>query len=351
MAPKPETHLFHIAQVAPLWESVPPQNYGGIESVVSLLTEGLVQRGHHVTLFAVGGSQTRANLEVSSPHPLRSLGGSDEYPYFEAHQLSQVYKQQHRFDLIHFHDKCASLPWSQFLDIPTVHTLHYPFSDSNHPLFDHFPQLPVINISEAQKQAMPHLNYIDTIYNSIDLSRYPFVAECQTPPYLAFLGRMAPEKGPQFAIAIAQYAGLPLKMAGKIDLADQDFFEYQLKPHIDGQQIQYLGEVNHNQKVDLLAKAAATVFPIIWDEPFGLVLLESMACGTPVIGMNCGAVPEVIADGKSGFICSTINEFVHKIPAALQLNRADCRQYVETLFHPRKMVAQYEQAYQQVIAQ
>lgn len=194
---------------------------------------------------------------------------------------------------------------------------------------------------------MLHLNYSDTIHNTIDLSRYPFAAECQTPPYIAFIGRMAPETGPQFAIAIAQHAGLPLKMAGKIDPSEQDFFEHQIKPHIEGQHIQYQGDVNHAQKADLLAKAAVTVFPIIWDEPCGLRMLESMACGTPVIGMNCGVVPEVIADGKSGFICSTINEFVEKIPAALQLNRADCRHHVETLFHPTDMMAPYKQAYRQ----
>lgn len=351
MPPHLQTKTLRIAQVAPLWESVPPQQYGGIESVVSVLTEGLVQRGHHVTLFAVGESQTDAELNASCLNPLRAGGREDDYPYFEAYQLSQVFDQQNRFDIIHFHDKCASLPLSQCFHTPTVHTLHYPFTDSNHSLFEHCPQLPVINISEAQKQTMPHLNYIDTIHNCIDLSRYPFVAQYQTPPYIAFVGRMAPEKGPQFAIAIAQHAGLPLKMAGKIDPSEQDFFNHQIKPHIDGHHIQYLGEVNHAQKADLLAKAAITVFPIIWEEPFGLVMLESMACGTPVIGMNCGAVPEVIADGTSGFICSTINEFVEKIPAALQLNRADCRHHVETLFHPTQMVAQYEQAYRQIMGQ
>lgn len=351
MHPHLKTDPLHIAQVAPLWESVPPQQYGGIESVVSVLTEGLVERGHQVTLFAVGESQTEAELKASCPTALRANGGDKDYPYFEAHQLSRVFDQQNRFDIIHFHDKCASLPLSRCFKTPTVHTLHYPFTDSNHSLFAHCPQLPVINISEAQKQTMPHLNYIDTIHNSIDLSRYPFAAQCQTPPYIAFVGRMAPEKGPQFAIAIAQHAGLPLKMAGNIDPDEQDFFDQQIKPHIDGQRIQYLGEVNHAQKADLLAKAAVTVFPIIWDEPFGLGMLESMASGTPVIAMNCGPVPDIIADGKSGFICSTINEFVHKIPAALQLNRADCRQQVEALFHPTHMVSQYEQTYRQMMGQ
>ena len=350
MTPQPEIKPLNIAQVAPLWESVPPQHYGGIESIVHLLTEALVERGHRVTLFATRTSQTEARLEASCPSPLRTRVGWDEYQYFELQQLSQVYRQQRQFDIIHFHDKCASLPWSQFLDTPTLHTLHYPFSVNNQAFFGNFLQLPVINISEAQKQAMSHLNYVDTIYNSIDLNRYPFCAHCQIPPYIAFLGRMAPEKGPQFAIAIAKHTGLPLKMAGKIDLDEQEFFDSQLKPHIDGRQIQYLGEVSHDQKVALLAKAAVTVFPIIWDEPFGLVMLESMACGTPVIGMNCGSVPEIITDGKSGFICATINEFVEKIPAALQLSRRQCRQQVEQFFHPIRMVSQYERAYFRVIA-
>jgi len=350
MAPRTATDRLNIAQVAPLWESVPPQNYGGIESVVSLLTEGLVQRGHQVTLFAAGTSQTTAHLEAGCQYPLRTSVAIDEYQYFEIQQLSQVYNQRQQFDIIHFHDKCVSLPWSQLLSVPTVHTLHYPFTTNNHKLFEHFPHLPVINISEAQKQTMPDLNYIDTIHNSIDLSRYPFSAQGQIPPYLAFLGRMAPEKGPQFAIAIAKHTGLPLKMAGKIDLEDQEFFDSQLKPHIDGHRIQYLGEVNHNQKVALLANAAVTVFPVIWDEPFGLVMLESMACGTPVIGMNCGSIPEIIMDGESGFVCSTINEFVHKVPAALQLDRRQCRRWVEQFFHPVRMVSQYERAYFRVIA-
>lgn len=336
-----------IAQVAPLWERVPPQTYGGIENVVSLLTEELVQRGHHVTLFASAESQTSAQLEAVCPHALRQTPLVGEYDYYELLQLSWVYEQQEKFDIIHFHDKCVSLPFSRLIETPTVRTLHYPFTKGNSQLFDNYRQQPYISLSQAQRQPMPQLNYVATVYNSIDLQDYPFYTRSQ-PPYLAFLGRMSPEKGPQHAIAIARATNLPLKLAGKVGFEDEDFFNQTIQPQIDGN-IQYLGELTDSDKVDFLGKAAVTLFPITWDEPFGLVMLESMSTGTPVIGMGLGSVPEVIAHGQTGFVCNGIEDMATRIPAALELDRQTCRDHVANHFSVVQMVNGYEAAYQQVL--
>lgn len=338
-----------IAQVGPLWEPVPPTTYGGIELVVSLLTEELMRRGHEVTLFASGDSLTRAKLESVCPHALRQGSAVGEYEYYEMLQHSQVYKQRNNFDIIHFHDKCASLPFTQLISTPTVRTLHYAFTEASIHLFDHYRQQPYISISSAQRQPMPQLNYINTVYNGIDLSSYPFSSKPNHPPYLAFLGRMSPDKGPQHAIAIAKQAGLPLKMVGKVDVVDRKFFEQEIAPQIDGEQIEYIGEVNHAQKVELLSQAAVTLFPITWNEPFGLVMIESMATGTPVIGMNNGSVSEVIAHGKTGFVCPRYEEMAAMIPAALELERSSCRDYVQSKFSVKQMVDAYEEAYRQIL--
>jgi glycosyltransferase involved in cell wall biosynthesis len=337
-----------IAQVAPFWEAVPPVTYGGIELVVHLFTEKLVQRGHEVTLFAAGDSLTSAKLLSVCPRALRQDFLASEYEYYEMLQLRQVYEQSKKFDIIHFHDKCASLPFVDLISTPTVRTLHYPFTKGSCCLFNGYQQHGYISISQAQRQPMPHLNYLSTVYNGIDLSNYPFCCQPLEPPYLAFLGRMSPDKGPQHAIAIAKQTGWQLKMAGKVDGGDRNFFDSEIAPKIDGTQIQFLGEVNHAQKVELLGQAAATLFPIQWNEPFGLVMIESMATGTPVIGTNQGSVSEVIADGKTGFVCHTHEEMAAMIPEALKLERSVCREYVQSKFTVKQMVDGYEAAYRQL---
>lgn len=336
-----------IAQVAPLWERVPPPSYGGIELVVSRLTDELVRRGHDVTLFASGDSQTLARLEAVYPCAIRLDPHVKEYAVYEMLELSQVYEQAAEFDIIHSHIGPAALPIAPLVKTPTVHTLHGGFTPDNRKLFNLHSRQPYISISDAQRELK--LNYIRTVYNGIDPQDYPFKAQPQDPPYLAFLGRLSPEKGPQHAIAIAKQTGWCLKMAGKLDAVDREFFEKEIAPQIDGKQIEYLGEVNHAQKAELLGNAAVTLFPITWREPFGLVMIESMATGTPVIGMNLGSVPEVIAHGETGFVCHSYEEMAAMIPAALELNRQTCREHVENNFSVAHMVDGYEAAYQQLL--
>jgi glycosyltransferase involved in cell wall biosynthesis len=336
-----------IAQVAPLWERVPPPTYGGIELVVSRLTDELVRRGHEVTLFASGDSQTLANLEAVYPRALRLDPNVKEYTAYEMLELSQVYQQAAEFDLIHSHVGISALALANLVSTPTVHTLHGSFTQDNRNVYSHHQKQSYISISDAQRQI--NLNYVGTVYNGIDPNDYPFVDKPQDPPYLAFLGRFSPEKGPQHAIAIAKQTGWRLKMAGKVDAVDSEFFEKEIAPQIDGQQIQFLGEINHAEKIELFGNAAITLFPITWQEPFGLVMIESMATGTPVIGMNLGSVPEVIAHGVTGFVCQTYDEMAAMLPKALELNRRTCREYVENKFSVIQMVNGYEAAYEQII--
>ncbi|AHJ27196.1 glycosyltransferase family 4 protein [Nodularia spumigena CS-584] len=336
-----------IAQVAPLWERVPPPSYGGIELVVSHLTDELVRRGHEVTLFASGDSQTLADLKAVSPLALRLDKNVGDYAGYEIIELSQVYQQAAEFDIIHSHVGMRALPLASLVSTPTVHTLHNNFTPDNQKVFRYHHQQPYVSISEAQRQIK--LNYVATVYNGIETSDYPFIAEPQEPQYLAFLGRFSPEKGPHQAIAIAKQTGWRLKMAGKVDVDDAQFFEQEIVPHIDGQQIEYLGEINHAEKAELLGNATITLFPINWQEPFGLVMIESMATGTPVIAMNLGSVQEVIVHGETGFICQNYAEMATMIPAALALNRQACRKHIENKFSVNHMVNDYEAVYQQII--
>lgn len=338
-----------IAQIAPLWERVPPFRYGGIELIVSLLTDELVRRGHEVTLFASGDSITKADLKSVHDQALRLDPTIKEHGIYEQMMLSGLYQQATDFDIIHSHVGHTALPYSVFAKTPTIHTTHGIFTPDNEKLFQQFADQPFTSISEAQREPRLGLNYIHTVYNGIDPDAYGFQATPTQPPYLAFVGRLSPEKGPEGAIKIAQATGLPLKMAGKIDVVDREYFDETLNPLIDGEQIQYLGEVSHEEKVQLLKNAAVTLFPITWREPFGLVMIESMATGTPVIGMALGSVPEVIAHGKTGFICHTLEEMSQAIPEAMKLDRQTCRDYVLSRFSVQTMVNEYEQAYETVL--
>ncbi len=336
-----------IAQVAPLWERVPPPTYGGIELVVSLLTDELVRRGHDVTLFASGDSQTLAHLEAVTPRAVRLDPDVTERAVYEILPASYVYQMAAEFDIIHSHVGVWALSSASLVSTPTVHTLHGRFTSDNSKIFSLHPTQPYISISNAQRQL--NLNYINTVYNGIDIEAYPFLPQPQEPPYLLFLGRFSPEKGPQHAIAIAKETGWRLKMAGKVDIVDTEFFEKEIAPQIDGQQIEFLGEVNHLQKAELLGNATITLFPITWPEPFGLVMIESMATGTPVIAMNNGSVPEVIVHGETGFVCQNYEEMAAMIPKAVKLNRQTCREHVENKFSVTQMVNGYEAVYETII--
>ncbi|MEM6755153.1 MAG: glycosyltransferase family 4 protein [Cyanobacteria bacterium P01_C01_bin.38] len=336
-----------IAQVAPLRERVPPPSYGGIELVVSHLTDELVRRGHEVTLFASGDSLTQAKLEAVCDRALRLDENVVNCDAYELLELSQVYQQAAEFDIIHSHLGVLTLATAGLVATPTLHTLHHKFNADTAKIYTHHHKQAYASISNAQRKI--DLNYVGTVYNGIDESSYPFIAEPENPPYLAFLGRLSPEKGPAQAISIAKQTGWCLKMAGKIDKVDRKFFEQEIAPHIDGKQIQFLGEVNHEEKAKLLGNAVVTLFPITWEEPFGLVMIESMATGTPVIATNLGSVPEVVNHGVTGFICESHEDMASMIPKALQLSRSGCRKYVEDRFTVSKMVDGYEAIYRKIL--
>lgn len=341
-----------IAQIAPLCERVPPPAYGGTELIVSLVTDELVRRGHEVTLFATGDSETLAKLEPGCEKALRPAGVNPaDYGLYEQMQLSHVFERAHEFDIIHSHVGHLALPLANLVKTPVVHTLHGILP----PLIDRFfmqhRQQNYVSISHSQRRHDLGLNYVATVYNAIAVDRFEFHAQPQDPPYLAFLGRISPEKGPHLAIEIAKKAGLPLKMAGKIDPVDRTFYENEIAPLIDGEQIQFLGEANHVQKNALMGGAIATLFPITWPEPFGLVMAESMASGAPVIALALGSAPEVIAHGKTGFLCNTVEECVAAIAQIPAIDRRACRDRVAENFNLKRMVDGYEQVYLQLLAE
>jgi glycosyltransferase involved in cell wall biosynthesis len=246
---------------------------------------------------------------------------------------------------------CAGLPYASLVKTPTVHTLHGIFTPDNEKMFTHARHQPFVSISDSQRESRLGLNYVATVYNGVDTSSYRFYPKSSDSPYLAFLGRISPEKGTHHAIAIAKQAGWQLKMAGKVDVVDVEYYETQIKPHIDGEQIQYLGEFNHVQKNELMGNAFATLFPITWREPFGLVMIESMASGTPVVALEMGSTQEVIADGKTGFLCHSVEECVAAVAKVANLDRRDCRQHVEDNFSARRMADGYIAVYQQLMAE
>jgi glycosyltransferase involved in cell wall biosynthesis len=342
--------MMRIAQVAPLWESVPPPAYGGIELVVGLLTDELVRRGHDVTLFASGDSTTAAKLTSIHPRALRLDAAVKEYDVYEALQLSHVFQRAGEFDVIHSHMGCSALPYAKLVKVPTVHTLHGVFTLDNAKLYQHAKEQPYISISDAQVDPQLGLNCVATVYNAIDVPRHRFFPAADEPPYLAFLGRMSPEKGPHHAIAISQKTGIPLKMAGKVDPVDEEFFEREIRPNIDGHQIQFLGEANHIQKNELMGRAMATLFPITWREPFGLVMIESMAAGTPVVAMRLGSTPEVVAHGKTGYLCDTVEECVQAVKDISSIDRLACRDYVASHFSVTQMTNGYEAVYRKLVS-
>jgi len=340
-----------IAQIAPLWERVPPTTYGGTELVVSLLTEELVRRGHEVTLFASGDSITAAQLEAVHHQALRLDPKVKEAAIYEMLQLSQVYERAKEFDIIHSHMGCTALPYANLVKTPTVHTLHGIFTPDNEKMFMHARNQPFISISDSQREPRLGLNCVATVYNGVEPSSYKFYPQPSDPPYLAFLGRVSPEKGTHLAIEIAKQTNSVLKIAGKIDVVDVEYYETQIKPHIDGEQIQFLGEANHVQKNILMGNAVATLFPITWREPFGLVMIESMVSGTPVVAMELGSTREVIVHGKTGFLCQSVAECVDSLGKIHTIDRKACRQHVEDHFSVRRMADGYEAVYQQIMAE
>jgi glycosyltransferase involved in cell wall biosynthesis len=297
-----------IALIAPLYESVPPKLYGGTERVVAHLTNALVERGHEVVLFASGDSHTDAQLVPCREVALRlDKQLSWDIPAHLA-MLAEILKRAMSFDILHFHLDCFHLPLFKDILDRTLTTVHGR-QDINDlaMLHRHYPNYPLVSISHSQRRPLPHLRWIQTIHHGYPKSQYTFSAKTNG-GYLAFLGRVAPEKGVDRAIEISRRAGLPLRIAAKVDSADKDYFEARILPLLDSPGVEFIGEIGEAEKSEFLGNACALLFPISWPEPFGLVMIEAMACGTPVIAFNQGAVPEIVRHGLTGFIVETVQE-------------------------------------------
>ena len=338
-----------IAVVSPPWFPVPPSGYGGIEWIVALLADGLAEAGHDVTLFASGDSRTKAKLSAVFPiAPSEWIGRS----HFELLHALPCYGHAEDFDVINEHTGMTGIVLSGLVDTPVVHTVHGPLTGEPGEMYEELcrlvPDVHLISISLNQRRPKPELPWLANCPNALDFSVYP----CNPHPgeYLLFLGRMSADKGCHRAIAVAMETGLPLKIAGKKqEPKEEQYFAEFVEPHLDMHGIEYLGEVSHGTKVELLQDARATLFPIDWEEPFGLVMIESMACGTPVIATNRGAVPEVIEDGRSGIIVESYREMPAALERADALDPLECRRYAEERFSPERMVADYVRAYREAI--
>ena len=337
-----------IAQVAPLAESVPPKLYGGTERVVAWLTEELVDLGHHVTLFASGESRTRAELVPVWPRALRLGSPRSDPAAAYAALLESVARRASDFDIIHHHTDWIHLPLSTRLRVPFLSTLHGRLDHAGLPdALRHFPQAPFISISDDQRRPLAHLNWLGTIYHGLPLSSLQ--PRFEPGRYLAFLGRLSPDKGPETAIRLARAAGMPLRIAAKLPRAERRYFKERIEPLIDGDQVQIVGEVNDRTKNSFLANAACLLFPIDWPEPFGLVMIEAMACGTPVIAFRRGSVSEVIDDGVTGFIVEDEPAALRALQRLADLDRRRVREGFERRFSSRQMAENYVRCYQALI--
>jgi glycosyltransferase involved in cell wall biosynthesis len=338
----------HIAQIAPLTEAVPPKLYGGTERVVHWITEELVALGHEVTLYASGDSCTSANLVAPWPRALRLDHSIRDPNALHIMMLEHVRQRANDFDMLHFH--LDYYPFSMFARQPTpfVTTLHGRLDLPEHqPLFATFPTIPVISISNAQRRPVPNAGWLRTIHHG--LPEKLLTPQPVKPSYLAFLGRIAPEKGVDRAMHIAREAGIPLKMAAKVDRADREYFEEKIKAEIDGTSVEYIGEITDKDKSAFLSGALALLVPIDWPEPFGLVMIEAMACGTPVIAFNRGSVPEVIEDGLTGFIVEDEPGAIGAAYRVTELSREKIRKRFEERFTAHRMAQDYLAAYRSLM--
>jgi glycosyltransferase involved in cell wall biosynthesis len=338
-----------IAQVAPLYESVPPKTYGGTERVVSYLTEELVAMGHDVTLFASGDSETRARLVPGCPNSLRLEKCCVDKLAHHIAMLDDVMSASSEFDIIHFHIDYLHLPLSRYGALPSVTTLHGRLDLPDlAPLYRRFRDAPLISISRAQRKPLPWVNWIGNVYHGLPPQMHPFYPK--QGDYLAFLGRISPEKRPDRAIEIALGAGMRLKIAAKIDNADRDYYESKIRALLTNPNIEFVGEITEQQKAEFLGNAYAYLFPIDWPEPFGLTMIEAMACGTPIIAFNCGSVAEVMQDGITGFVVEHVDEAIKAVENIGAVDRAACRSVFEQRFSSVRMTEDYLKHYQALLA-
>jgi glycosyltransferase involved in cell wall biosynthesis len=349
-----------IAQVAPPFETVPPTKYGGTEFVVATLTEELVRRGHDVTLFAAGTSRTSARLVPVVDQALWHHPASyrDFLPFWNI-VLGKVASRLADFDVVHSHLDHLGFPLGRLAPCPFVTTLHGRLDlPELGPLYREFPDSPVVSISNAQRWPIASANWVDTVYHGIPLADHTF--NPRRGDYLAFLGRISPEKGLDSAIRVARRAGLPLKIAARMPLpfkddpnvrADWEYYETKIAPLLDGPGVEFIGEVGGRDKDDFLGNAAALLFPICWPEPFGLVMIEALACGTPVLALRQGSVPEVVEQGITGFICDNEDELTAAARLLDEIDRGRCRRAAERRFSAPTMAGAYERVYEELIEQ
>lgn len=342
-----------IAQVSPLWTRVPPSTYGGIELLLKLLVDDLVARGHDVTLFATGDCVTSGKLHPICDVNLSELterGEAYMFEYYANAVMTDVLRRAREFDIIHFHLSPAWLPLAALSPTPVLFTMHTSPHRDDEWAMRRYPEVPAVGISEHQMHATGlHLGRkFPVVYNGCDFDKYEPTYE--PGEYLAFLGRMSPAKNPRDAIRIAQAVGMPIVLAGRPQNAEEDrYFVKEVKPLIDGKNVRWIGPVNHPQKNELLRRAAALLFPVQWDEPFGLVMIEAMACGCPVVAHRRGSVAEVVDNGLTGFHTGVIDAMAELVPAAISLDRSKVREHAQQRFGYQRMVDEYMELYRKLL--
>lgn len=337
-----------IAQIAPVGLRVPPKKYGGTERVVSVLTEELVRRGHEVTLFASGDSITGAKLISHCRQSLLDL--HFENPFSPAPlallNIGMAYQMQDSFDIIHDHNNFLSLPTAANARTPVVMTIHEAFSLRNRKIYELLNTPYFVTISESQRRPIPQLHAISTVYHGLPMETYPFSNE--TDDYLLYVGRIAEEKGTHYAVSVAEYLDMPLLIAAKVDPCDRSYFEKEIQPRLN-QKIRWIGEVSEEERNKLMSRAYAFLHPVTWREPFGLTLIEAMACGCPVIAFQRGSIPEIIVEGKTGFIVEDVTEMISAVSRIPQIKRRDCRNHVLEKFNVKNMTDGYEAIYEKIL--
>lgn len=343
-----------IAQIAPIIERVPPKKYGGTERMIHALTEELVKMGHDVTLFATGDSKTSARLVSVVPKALResktkNLYGANAWNLLH---LGLAYKMQDRFDIIHDHNGDLCLPTANIARTPVVLTLHGAFNNQVRTIFDTLDNINLVSISNSQRKSMPDLNYVGTVFNGLNLNEYPFSAEPDN--YLLLVGRISFNKGIHHAIRTSVQTGIPLIIAAKVETesaSDMRYLHQVIKPLLRKYRklVTWVGEVDDKLRNKLMSKALCLLHPVIWEEPFGLVLIEAMACGTPVIGFNRGSIPEVVTDKKVGFVVSNRDQMARAVKKIDRISRFECREYALEQFSAAKMAKGYVEVYEKII--
>lgn len=338
-----------IAQLAPLAERIPPKKYGGTERVVHALTEELVRRGHTVTLFASGDSETSAQLAAVYPVGLREAGlvdiyGSNIWPLIN---IGTCFARQQDFDIIHDHLGFLTLPTANIAETPVVTTMHGPFTADMRAIYRRFRKPHVVSISDSQRRGVKDVNFIGTAYNGLSMEHYPFSAEHDG--YLLFVGRLSMEKGVHHAIRAAQELNMPLIMAAKLEAVDRPYFKEYIEPRLS-KKIQWIGEVEEEERNKLYSRAYAFLHPVTWKEPFGLTLIEAMACGAPVVAIGKGSIPEIVKHGKTGFVVGEPDELAEAIERVPTIRRRSCRTHALKHFSGAAMADRYEALYAEILA-